>query len=194
TRLARDEHDLGAAHARGLKREVEARELHPSADERGLDIDRGPWRRALSGERVRQDRPVFPFHLDRTDLAEAELPVCEPEGRLGDIDLAGRRRLLQPRRGVHRVPHDPVLGGARTAPATTMPLWVPIRRPSSIPSWAFTLAACSAKSFCMPMAQRSARWGSSSCAIGAPKITKIASPMNFSIVPSYRRASSARSS
>src|SRR5439155_562087 len=82
----------------------------------------------------------------------------------------------------------------RAAPATTIPEWMPMRRPSSIPSWAFTRAACSLKIRCIPRAQRSARCGSSSCAIGAPKITKMASPMNFSIVPSYRRASSASSS
>ena len=77
-----------------------------------MDIDRRPRRGALSGERIRQDRPVLALHLDRTDLAEAELPVREPEGRLGDVDLARCRGLLQPGGGVHRVAHDPVLGGS----------------------------------------------------------------------------------
>src|SRR5205814_7520128 len=86
--------------------------LHPSADEGSLDIDRGPWRRALSGERVRQDRPVFSFHLDRPDLAEAELAVRESEGRLSDVDFPWRRGLLQSRCGVHRFAHDAVLGGS----------------------------------------------------------------------------------
>jgi len=95
-RLARDEHDLGAANTRGLEGEVEARELHPSPDERCLDVDRGSRCGALAGERVGQDRPILSFHFDRTDLAEAELSVREPEGRLGDIDLARRGRLLQP--------------------------------------------------------------------------------------------------
>ena len=95
TRLARDEHDLGAANTRGLEGEVEARELHPSSDERCLDVDRSSWCGALAGERVGQDRPVLALHVDRTDLAEAELSVCKPEGRLGDVDLAGRGRLLQ---------------------------------------------------------------------------------------------------
>src|SRR5207247_9829542 len=72
----------------------------------------GPGGCARSWERVRPNRPVFSFHLDRADLAEAELAVRESEGRLGDVDLAWRRGLLQPRRGVHRVAHDAVLGGS----------------------------------------------------------------------------------
>src|SRR5438093_1496524 len=90
------ERHLSATHARRLEREVETGELHPSADERGLDVDRGSRRRALAGEGVRQDRPVLALHVDRADLAEAELPVCETEGRLRDVDLSRRCGLLQP--------------------------------------------------------------------------------------------------
>jgi hypothetical protein len=41
----------------------------------------------------------------------------------------------------------------------------------------------------MAMAERTARSGSSSCAMGAPKTAITASPMNFSTVPPYRSSS-----
>src|SRR5206468_9194709 len=74
-RLARDQDDLSAPDARGLEGQVETGELHPSPDQWSLDVDRGSRRRALAGERVGQDRPVLALHVDRSDLAEAELPV-----------------------------------------------------------------------------------------------------------------------
>src|SRR6185503_15051394 len=47
---------------------------------------------------------------DWPDLAEAELAVRESEGRLSDVHLARRCRLLQPCGDVDGVAHDAVLG------------------------------------------------------------------------------------
>ncbi len=111
-RLARDEHHLGAAETRGLVRQVEAGELHPAADEGRGDLDARTDVGALADQRVREDRFVLTFELDRADLAEAELPVRETERRLRDVDLARSRGGLQARRDVDGVAHDAVLGDA----------------------------------------------------------------------------------
>ena len=69
--LAGDQHDLGPPESRGLIGEVEARELHPSTDERRGDLDARPHVGALADQRVREDRLVLALQLDRADLAEA---------------------------------------------------------------------------------------------------------------------------
>src|SRR5207237_875067 len=79
---------------------------------RSGELDRGAWCRALSGEGICQHGPLLSLHLDRADLAEGELAAGHPECGLGDVDLAGRRGLLEPGGRVDGVPHDPVLARA----------------------------------------------------------------------------------
>ncbi len=115
--LAGDDHDLAPPEARRLEGEIEARQLHPSADERGSDLDaRHAILAALGAERVGHDRPLLPAELHRPDLAEREVAVCEAERLLRDVDLAGRGRGLEARGGVHGVAHDAVLGDRADVP------------------------------------------------------------------------------
>ena len=111
-RLAGDEHDLGAAEARGLVGEVEAGELHPATDERRRDLDARPDVGALSDKCVGEDRLVLALQLDRADLTEAELAVGQAESGLRDVDLGGSCHGLEARRDVHGIAHHAVLRDA----------------------------------------------------------------------------------
>ncbi len=64
-------------------------------------------------------------------------------------------------------------------PVATTPVLTPTRR---IRSWPWRRAMPVSRDR-MPSAARTARSGSSSCAVGTPNTAMIASPMNFSTVP-----------
>ena len=163
------------------------RELVLAADERRASrLDRRPRRSASAARPPPRPRPAPPFPWPSTGSAS---PVHDrPLGRRDAsasptrTPSGGAAAWIRARR-VHHVARDHRLAGsglrvrARRAPrrcATPMRTWS-----SSAGSASFSAAIASR----IASAARTARSGSSSCAVGAPNTPTTASPMNFSTVP-----------
>jgi len=71
-----------------------------------------------------------------------------------------------------------------TSPTTTGPVLIPTRTAKSRPYWLLICAAKGLMSFWISSAANTARSGSSSCAAGAPKNARNASPIRRATVPS----------
>src|ERR687890_1450487 len=78
-----------------------------------------------------------------------------------------------------------VLISSPTAASTASPVLIPTRTPKSTPKSRLTASAYSFTAAWMSRPARTARSASSSCATGAPKNARIASPSNRATVPSY---------
>ena len=72
------------------------------------------------------------------------------------------------------------------SPATTSPVWTPVRFASRTPHVALQLVVEPLQRARMLAAARTARSASSSWTVGSPKTAMMASPMNFSMVPPWR--------
>src|SRR5215217_6577848 len=78
-----------------------------------------------------------------------------------------------------------VLISSPTTASTASPVLIPTRTAKSTPYSSLTTFAYSRAAAWISKPARTARSASSSCAIGAPKNARIASPSNLAIVPSY---------
>src|SRR5215204_777722 len=78
-----------------------------------------------------------------------------------------------------------VLISSPTAASTASPVLIPTRTPKSTPKSRLTTCAYSFAAAWMSRPARTARSASSSCATGAPKNARIASPSNLATVPPY---------
>src|SRR5215203_3934457 len=78
-----------------------------------------------------------------------------------------------------------VLISSPTAASTASPVLIPTRTPKSTPKSRLTASAYSFAAAWISKPARTARSASSSCATGAPKNARIASPSNLATVPPY---------
>ncbi len=126
---------------------------------------------------------AFPFASTGVGAPVVDRLARRAVRRLVDDDAVHGRGALQPSGGVDDVARGHPLArvGRASSETSASPVVIPTR--SSSPS-------STAKSR-IASAARTARSGSSSCAVGAPKSAMTASPMNFSTVPPRRSSSAA---
>ena len=122
---ARLAHARGAEHGHELARALLGRPVervleHPSlahAADEGRRCRAGPAGEVVvqRDHAIRRDGVGLPLQVERLDRVGDDRPVHEPVGGRADQDLAHRRGLLEPRRGVHRVAGRDRVGRRRGA-------------------------------------------------------------------------------
>ena len=173
----------------GIEGRPQSPELVIASDQRDrVASDRRP---ALThGEQpIGADQAALALELERLDRLDLDGVAHEAVGQIADEDLARRRGLFQPRRGVDRVAgHEPLSTGRIAGDDLARIHACAVRqtdaeRPLELTVESRQLPAAS------PRPPATARSASSSWTVGSPKTAMIASPMYFSTVPPCRSSS-----